>query len=237
MIEPQRLMQKAALPPIDQNNAKPTAEAAEVEQRIRRLPVLPRSFYERPVEEVARSLLGQWLVRETEAGLLAGRIVEVEAYLAENDPANHAYRGRTQRNASMFGPPGHAYVYAIHSRYCLNVVTEPEGVPSAVLVRAIEPVCGLIHMQKHRGVTQLHELARGPGKLCQALAIDRRLDAWDLTLGRSLWIARTSEIRPPSKILVSRRIGVTSAKELPLRFFLADCPFVSATRRGAPIAD
>jgi DNA-3-methyladenine glycosylase len=181
-------------------------------------------------------LLGQWLLRDTEAGLMAGKIVEVEAYLAEHDPANHAYRGRTRRNASMFGPPGHAYVYAIHNRFCLNVVTEPEGVPSAVLIRAIEPICGIGLMQQHRGVTELRELARGPGRLCQALAIDRRFDGWDVTLGQQLWLAQAREAVPAARIRVSPRIGVTAARDLPLRYFLADSPYVSSTRRGRQIS-
>jgi DNA-3-methyladenine glycosylase len=216
------------------NSVSASDEATEL--FVRQLPALPRSFYDRPVQEVARALLGQWLLRDTEAGLMAGKIVEVEAYLAEHDPANHAYRGRTRRNASMFGPPGHAYVYAIHNRFCLNVVTEPEGVPSAVLIRAIEPICGIGLMQQHRGVTELRELARGPGRLCQALAIDRRFDGWDVTLGQQLWLAQAREVVPAARIRVSPRIGVTAARDLPLRYFLADSPYVSSTRRGRQIS-
>ncbi|MCS7017112.1 MAG: DNA-3-methyladenine glycosylase [Gemmatales bacterium] len=207
------------------------------EVACRALPVLSRGFYDRPVQLVARELLGKWLFREWAPGvLLGGRIVEAEAYLAENDSANHAFRGRTRRNASMFGPPGHAYVYAIHTRYCLNVVTEAEGVPSAVLIRALEPLSGVETMQQLRGACPLRELARGPGKLCQALGIDRRLDGWDLTLGQTLWLADSADAISADRILVGPRIGVTSAKELPLRFFLANCPFVSGHRRGLPLS-
>lgn len=206
--------------------------ASITNETIRLLPVLPREFYDRPVQMVARELLGKYLLREATAKqIVGGIIVEVEAYLAENDPANHAYRGRTRRNASMFGPPGRAYVYAIHTQHCLNVVTEPEGVPSAVLIRAIEPKFGLEVMQQLRGISNIRELARGPGKLCQALAIDRRLDGWDLTIGRTLWLASPDQCDTSLQIAVSARIGVTSAKDLPLRFFLADSPFVSAHRR------
>jgi DNA-3-methyladenine glycosylase len=215
--------------------ARPKLEPADLqyEAAARHWPVLPRSFFDRPVEIVARELLGKWLLRETTDGkLLGGRIVEVEAYLAQQDPANHAYRGRTRRNASMFGLPGIAYVYAIHSRHCLNVVTEPEGVPSAVLIRALEPICGITAMQQSRGTAELRELARGPGRLCQALSITRELDGWDLTRGHILWIADARESLPLQQIAVSPRIGVTSAQDLPLRFFLADSPFVSAHRRG-----
>jgi DNA-3-methyladenine glycosylase len=188
---------------------------------------LPRDFYDREVCQVARELLGQLLVREVTPGmLLVGNITEVEAYLAENDPANHAFRGMTARNRSMFGPPGHAYVYPIHTRYCLNVVTEPEGRPSAVLIRAVEPTEGLWEMQRHRRTKDVHNLTTGPGKVCEAFAIDRSFDGWNLTLGRRLWIAYGS-LADNSSVAMSPRVGVTAAKELPLRFFLKNSPFVS----------
>ncbi len=200
--------------------------------------VLVCSFYDRAVVEVARALLGKKLVRETADGVTAGRIVETEAYLAYDDPACHAFRGRTKRNASMFAPAGHAYVYAIHSRWCLNIVTEPEGVPSAVLVRALEPLAGVELMRKRRMARPVRVkrapsqrdmpdryLARGPGRLCEALAIDRTLDGWDLTIGRQLWIEDFAD--PPAEIMTTTRIGVTSGHDLPLRFYLGGSPFVS----------
>lgn len=177
--------------------------------------------------QVARDLLGKRLVRATAGNLTAGRIAEVEAYLARDDPANHAYRGRTQRNAAMFGPPGHAYVYAIHARFCLNVVTEPAGVPSAVLIRAVEPLEGLELMQDRRRTTAPLNLARGPARLCEAFAIDRTLNGWDLTRAERLWIDTLAPAPEPVEIATATRIGVTSAKDLPLRFFTAGCPFVS----------
>ncbi|MER3415567.1 MAG: DNA-3-methyladenine glycosylase [Gemmataceae bacterium] len=195
-------------------------------------PPLPRTFYERDPVTVARDLLGAVLVSQTAAGTVAGHIVEVEAYLPENDPANHAHRGRTRKNASMFGPPGHAYVYPIHARHCFNVVVQPIGVPSAVLVRAVEPIQGL-HLMHQRRSSLLHnrpmpehELARGPGNVCTAFAIDRSLDSWDLTQGQRLWLAAGN---PTSvqQIAVSPRIGVTAARELPLRFYLVRNPCVS----------
>jgi DNA-3-methyladenine glycosylase len=207
-------------------------------------PPLPREFYDRDVVGVARDLLGQCLVRVADEGLVAGRIVEVEAYLAQNDPANHAHRGQTHRNASMFGPPGHAYVYAIHSRWCLNAVTEPAGVPSAVLLRAVEPLEGLALMEQRRqtrghstlrkkaaGPLFARELARGPARLCEAFAIDRALDGWDLTRGEQLWIAASESLVHPAEVGVSPRVGVTSACDVLLRFFVAGSPFVSRPGR------
>lgn len=201
-------------------------------------PPLARSFFDRDVVRVARDSLGKLLIRVTPEGTAIGRIVEVEAYRGADDPASHAYRGQTARNASMFGPPGHAYVYAIHSRWCLNVVTGSEGVASAVLVRAIEPLEGIDLMQQRRSVRRraeeracvVRDLARGPARLCEALGIDRALDGWDLTRGRLLWIARGPDAGPAPRIVASARIGISAARELQWRFFLADTPFVSKAR-------
>ena len=193
---------------------------------------LPRVFYDRDVVTVARELLGKTLVRTAPEGAATGRIVEVEAYLAEGDPANHAHRGRTRRNASMFGPPGHAYVYAIHARFCLNAVTEAVDVPSAVLVRAVEPLEGVELMARRRGTSRERDLARGPARLCEAFAVDRGLDGWDLTRGEQLWIADDAQGPPNSlQIATATRVGVSSAANRLLRFFLADSPFVSKRPR------
>lgn len=193
---------------------------------------LPRAFYERPTELVARNLLGKQLIRDDPDEPLRGRIVEVEAYLAVGDPACHAARGRNRKNASMFGAPGRAYVYAIHAKWCFNVVTEPEEVPSAVLVRAVVPLAGHARMRERRGVERELDLARGPARLCQAFAIDRRLDGWDLACGESLSIAEDPEFDAlAAQVAVSPRIGVTSAHDLPLRFFLRDVPYVSGSQR------
>jgi DNA-3-methyladenine glycosylase len=196
--------------------------------------VLTRDFYLREPAVVARELLGKHLLRETSAGLCGGRIVEVEAYLSRRDPACHASRGMTRRNASMFGPPGHAYVYMIHSRWCLNAVTEPEGVPSAILIRAIEPLFGIDLMHQRRGTEIVRDLARGPARLCEALAIDRTYDGWDLTAGHELWIALDPATNgQPPRIVRSRRIGISSAQRRLLRFYLANNRFVSGrTARG-----
>jgi len=189
--------------------------------------VLQREFYNRDPVTVAKELLGKVLVRETPEGVTAGVIVETEAYLAQGDPANHAFRGMTDRNKSMFGPPGCAYVYRIHQVCCLNAVTEPEGVPSAVLIRALMPIEGIELMRERLG--RFDSLpTTGPGKLCKAMAIDLSLDGWDLTLGERLWVAEDEPVKfAESDIAVTARIGVTAAKELPLRFFLRRQPFVN----------
>jgi len=161
--------------------------------------------------------------------------VETEAYLAEGDPANHAYRGKTNRNKSMFGPPGHAYVYRIHQVHCLNAVTEPENVPSAVLIRALMPIEGVALMWER--LAKKDPLpATGPGKLCKAMAIDLTLDGWDMTVGECLFAAEPQEPLHFSEedIAVTPRIKVAAAKDLPLRFYLCRFPFRNfvSHRRG-----
>lgn len=179
--------------------------------------VLPRSFFDRDPVTVARELLGTLLCHDDRGRILVGRIVETEAYLAADDPASHGYRGQTPRNAAMFGSPGHAYVYAIHRYYCLNVVTQGEGVPSAILLRAVEPLQGMDVMVPRRHTERYANLASGPGKLCQAFGIDRSLDHWDLTQRHRLWLAEPGS-ETEIDIVTTPRIGVTSAQELPLRF-------------------
>jgi DNA-3-methyladenine glycosylase len=198
----------------------------------KKLSPLPREFYEREPTSVAIELLGKLLVRQTTAGLCSGFIVETEAYLASGDPACHAHRGQTRKNATMFGPAGHLYVYPIHSRHCMNVVTERAGSPSAVLLRAVEPVAGVAFMQSCRGRELLTELTRGPGRLCEAFAVDRKLDGHDLTRGKEIWIAENpSAPAQPWQMIVSPRIGVTSAHDLELRYFIAGNSFVSGRKR------
>lgn len=189
---------------------------------------LSRDFYNRHPATVARELVGKRLLRETSAGLCGGRIVEVEAYLSSRDPACHAHRGMTRKNAAMFGPPGHAYVYMIHARWCLNAVTEREGLGSAVLIRAIEPLDGIELIQQRRRTENVRDLARGPARLCEALAIDRTYNHWDLTRGQELWIADDPSLngRPPA-ITRSGRIGISSAQRRLLRFYLTENRYVS----------
>lgn len=173
----------------------------------------------------AEALLGAVLVH----GGTAGRIVEVEAYHGAADPASHAYRGPTARNAVMFGPAGHLYVYLIYGmHHCANVVAGPEGEAQAVLVRALEPLKGIEEMTARRAGTA-RDLCRGPGRLCEAMAIDRTHDGADLC-GRGL--LRLEQGEPPRRIGRGPRVGVTSAAERPWRLFDADSPHVSPYRRA-----
>jgi DNA-3-methyladenine glycosylase len=239
---------------------------------IRNARILPREFYEREPVTVARELLGKLLIRREGRKLLAGRIVEDEAYLGAKDPAAHAYSGRTPRNAVLFGPPGHAYVYFIYgNHYCLNVSCMPEGDAGCVLLRAMEPVYGIEEMLQARGIviptlaptegarvghpssdhnTAPNEVARmgrphvgsllgsaklrlissGPGRMSEALGITRERDnAKDFTSRRSdLWFADGGY--RPGRIVASPRVGIKKAVEEPLRFLLADNPYVSGKR-------
>jgi DNA-3-methyladenine glycosylase len=194
---------------------------------------LPAAFYGPSAKTVAERLLGHWLVRRIpEAGWCGGMIVEAEAYLAE-DPACHAFRGRTARNRVMFGPPGRAYVYFIYGNYsCVNAVCQPEGVAEAVLIRAVEPLFGEDVMRQCRPVPDRTMLTSGPGKLCQAMSIDRTLDDADLTSADSpLIIAENPDWRGDRRrrgpVVVTPRIGITRAADWPLRFYLGRSEFVS----------
>lgn len=198
--------------------------------------LLTGNFFTGETGRVARELIGKWLVSRIDRRLTAGVIVETEAYLPRGDSASHAAVGKTLRNEAMFLEPGRAYVYAIHSRFCFNVVTEPAGVGAAVLIRAIEPQVGLKFMRQRRSSRRAatpsdRELCSGPAKLCEALGIDRRLDQHDLTLGRQLWIAEsTASGTKRVPLRTTPRIGVTSAKEICLRYVWADHPFASGPK-------
>ena len=187
--------------------------------------MLRRSFFARSVHEVAPDLIGTTLLVDG----VGGRIVEVEAYDQE-DPASHAYRGRTPRNASMFGPPGHAYVYRSYGiHWCLNLVCGAEGVPEAALVRALEPTAGLDEQRRRRGRDDVRALCSGPGKLCQALAVTREHDG--LALDRPPF--RLTERRDVPEIVTGPRVGLTRATELSWRYFEAGSPYVSRGPRSA----
>ena len=178
--------------------------------------ILPREFYERPTIEVAPDLLGKILVH----GRTAGVIVETEAYLGGEDLAAHSARGVTPRTKVIFGPPGHAHVYFIYGMYeCLNLVAEPEGKAGCVLIRALEPVCGIRTMFRRRpAARKLEDLASGPGKLTLAMGITRSQNGRDVTRGKL--VVRKWKQEPPIEIAVTPRIGITKCADWPLRFVL-----------------
>jgi DNA-3-methyladenine glycosylase len=196
---------------------------------------LPGSFYDRATELVARDLLGAVLVCDSEQGSAAGRIVEVEAYLGPYDPSCHAAAGLTARTTHLHGPPGCAYVYRIYGmHWCLNAVTREVGHGSAVLIRALEPVDGLALMRQRRPKARVDRgLANGPGKLCEALGIDRSFDGVALDRG-ALRILAGDEI-PLGKVRASPRIGITKAAAWPLRYFVEGNEFVSRTPTAFPV--
>lgn len=193
---------------------------------------LPGKFYEPSAEIVAPRLLGHWLIRNTPRGPAGGIIVETEAYLA-GDPACHAFNGPTKRNRVMWEAPGHAYVYFIYgSHWCFNTVCLPAGKAEAVLVRAIEPAFGLDAMRRRRHVARELDLTNGPGKLCEALDIDRSQDGADLCDPDSpVFIARNPGLKQTlaklGPMITTTRIGITQAADLPLRFYLGGSRFVS----------
>lgn len=195
------------------------------------LPPLPRSFYLRGTITVARDLLGRVLCRRLGKTVLAGRIVEVEAYLGARDPAAHTYRGRTSRNEVMYREGGHLYVYFTYGmHFCCNVVTGKEGVGQAVLIRALEPIAGIPAMARNRGLTEkdLHLLASGPARVCQALRIGRAENGTDLT-GSRVWVAGLFPSRR-GPVGRSARIGITSGREHLWRFFLRQSPCLSRAK-------
>ncbi len=186
-----------------------------------------RAFFGGDTRDVARRLLGAWLVHETPDERLVARIVEVEAYLARDDPASHSHGGRTARNASMFLAPGHAYVYRIYGlHHCFNVVTASAGVGEAVLVRALEPLEGMEAMARRRGRERVRDLCNGPGKLVVAMGIGPSHDGSDLVTG-ALHVALDRRARSGLRIVESPRVGIAKAADRLLRYSLADDPWVS----------
>ncbi len=213
-----------------------SARGAARAQRSSEGDALPESFYDRETEQVARDLLGAVLHMKTDAGFASGRIVETEAYLGEHDAACHAAAGRTGRTHWLYGPPGTAYVYFIYGMYwCFNAVTRAVDLPSAVLVRAIEPLEGLALMRARRGNPRRDvDLTNGPGKLCLALGITGELNGFRL-YDSPLEITR-GETVPDEQVEVTARIGITRAASWPLRWLVRGNPYVSrapAARSGA----
>jgi len=207
-----------------------------------RVTLLKAEFFNRDPRRVARALLGKLLIRKTPSGILAGRIVETEAYLGQGDAAAHAAAGRTARNSVLFGPPGHAYVYFIYgNHYCLNVSCLPDGVPGCVLFRALEPVAGIEQMAKARGIelaketelkktSFLKKISSGPGRMTEALEITRAQD------NRKSLVSTRSDLRIVDdghrvrRVAITPRIGIVKSAEQPLRYFIAGNPFVSGRR-------
>ncbi|MCD6406905.1 DNA-3-methyladenine glycosylase [Candidatus Aerophobetes bacterium] len=195
-------------------------------QKLKLIP-LPRSFYAKDTELVAKKLLGKLLVRILPEGRLVGRIVETEAYYGVGDPASHSFRGKTKRSSVMWEKPGTAYVYFTYGmHFLLNVVTEKENVPGAVLIRAVEPMEGIEIMRKNRKKENLRELARGPARLTQAFAIDGSFNRYDLTQENALlFIAEGKEEN--FEIESTARKGIKKGLDKKLRFFIRENPFVS----------
>jgi DNA-3-methyladenine glycosylase len=200
-----------------------------------RLKAVPRAFFNRDPKVVARELLGKVVVRRNPRKLLAGRIVETEAYLGWQDPAAHAYSGQTARNAVLFGPPGHAYVYFIYgNHYCLNFSCEPQGRAGSVLIRALEPLAGERQMALNRDLDlssprNRRLLTSGPGRLAEAMGITRERDnGKDVVRGSDLLLMDDGTV--PQQILATPRIGIRKAVEQPLRFVIAGNEFLSGTR-------
>jgi DNA-3-methyladenine glycosylase len=191
---------------------------------------LPRSFYSCPTLDVAKDLLGKIIHYRSEHGGLIARIVEVEAYIGEDDPACHAAPGPTARNRVMYGPPGFSYVYFIYGMYyCFNIVTEREGYPAAVLLRAAEPIAGLEIMHAHSPRVRTSTILSGPGKFCRAFGLTTRQSGVDLT-GAELFLS--DDGYNTGKIVTSPRIGIRKGADLPYRFHLADSDAVSKAARS-----
>lgn len=188
--------------------------------------VLPYSFYMQDTCTVAKKLLGKIMLFEGDEGPVAGKVVETEAYLGLDDPSCHSARGKTKRNAVMFGPSGHAYIYLIYGIHlCFNVTSGPENSPEAVLIRALEPLEGIDVMRKNRGQDSIYNLCSGPGKLVQALGIDMSLNGISVVEGRVKFLEDPNQ--KPFSIVQTTRIGITKAADWPLRFYINGSRFVS----------
>ncbi len=192
---------------------------------------LTRTFFSRETVNVAYDLLGKKIVRHLDDTTLIGRIIETEAYRGEDDAASHAYRGRTNRNTPMFGPPGHTYIYLIYGIHWLfNISAHTEGVPGGILIRALAPEKGIRKMQELRGLNSLHQLTHGPARLAQAFRLDSSLNDIDLVVNKALYIT-DGNLEAHEKIAIGPRIrvpGDSVAKARPWRFWIQDNPNVSS---------
>jgi DNA-3-methyladenine glycosylase len=183
--------------------------------------ILGREFYNRSPEQVAKGLLGKYVVRKIKDELLVGKITETEAYLSSGDEAAHSFKGETKRTKSLYKNAGHAYVHSMRQWNLLDVVTEGIGIPSSVLIRAVEPCEGIETMQKNRTTRENKNLTNGPGKFCQAFQIDKKCDGIDIASKDSvLFITDSEEKIPFDHIGISGRIGISKSKDMPLRFWI-----------------
>jgi DNA-3-methyladenine glycosylase len=192
---------------------------------------IERRFYDRDPIEVAKSLLGKYLVRNSEGQILVGKIVETEAYLPEGDEAAHNFKGETKRNRSLYKEAGHLYVHAMRHHFLMDIVVQGKGVPGSVLIRAFEPVSGIEQMKRNRKTEEETNIASGPGKVCQALHIKKEQDGIDITSGDGLYLSYSGEEPAPNQIASSSRIGISKAKDKPLRFWIKDNPHISKYTR------
>ncbi len=216
----------------------PSEANPKMELSLNRARLLTRSFFNRDPGIVSKQLLGKVLVRKQDGKLLAGRIVEVEAYLGADDAAAHAAAGRTARNEVLFGPPGHAYVYFIYGvHYCLNISCLPEGDAGCVLIRALEPISGVEQMAEARRLHLKHPdfnsprilraIASGPGKLCEALQVTRPRDNGKDLLSPDSDLVVVNDGFRVKKVIATTRIGITKSADMPLRYLIEGNAFVS----------
>jgi DNA-3-methyladenine glycosylase len=210
-----------------------SAQQLRTENRELRTALLKPEFFNADPRRVARALLGKLLIRKTPRGVLAGRVVETEAYLGEGDGAAHAVSGKTARNFVLFGPPGHAYVYFIYgNHFCLNVSCLPDGVPGCVLFRALEPVAGIEAMAKARGIKlsgsgDLKKISSGPGRMSEALGITRDRDNGKNLVSAKSDLQLVDDGYRVRRVVVTPRIGIVKSAEYPLRYFIGGNSFVS----------
>jgi DNA-3-methyladenine glycosylase len=194
---------------------------------------LPKKFFAGDTLRVARSLLGTLLVRQIDGERVSGIVVETEAYLSADDPASHSHRGPSRKNAAMFMPPGTLYVYSIHAKYCLNIVTDANNVGAAVLNRALEPWEGIEQKRVHRGREEPRDLCSGPARLCQALAVDASKDKLNLLDSDEVWLEKPPQAvrRRQWNVTTTSRIGVSSGRDLEYRYFIDGHHCVSGLAR------
>ncbi len=189
--------------------------------------IITKDFYDRDPVAVAKDLLGKFLIRTINGKVLVGKIVETEAYLAEGDEAAHNFKGETNRNKSLYKEAGHLYIHSMRHHFLMDIVVQGKDVPGSVLIRAFEPMQGVEQMKNNRNTKEITNIASGPGKVCQALQINKEQDGIDITSGKWLYLSETIENVPPEQIMSSGRIGISKAADKPLRFWIKGNSHVS----------